>query len=115
MPSITVVWKGKCRDTNARYRLLGYLHRLALVSDEYLRLRQPDRPHILKAMGERRGSEVRRRANIESVDPDVIATGNIGCIAQIASGTAIPVLHPVELIDWATGGPVPEQLKSRVD
>ena len=47
--------------------------------------------------------------------PDIIAAGNIGCIAQIASGTAIPVVHPVELIDWATGGPVPEQLKGRVD
>jgi glycolate oxidase iron-sulfur subunit len=33
---------------------------------------------------------------------------------QIAAGTAIPVLHPVELIDWATGGPVPELLKDRV-
>jgi len=41
--------------------------------------------------------------------------GNIGCITQIASGTAVPVIHPVELIDWATGGPVPEQLKSRVN
>jgi hypothetical protein len=71
MPSITVVWKGKCRDKNARYRLLGYLHRLALVSDEYLRLRQPDRPQILKAMGELRGSEARRQANIEAVDQPI--------------------------------------------
>jgi glycolate oxidase iron-sulfur subunit len=40
----------------------------------------------------------------------VVAAGNIGCITQIAAGTAIPVVHTVELIDWATGGPVPEGL-----
>ena len=57
----------------------------------------------------------RKIANIVRTGPDIIAAGNIGCIAQIASGTAIPVVHPVELIDWATGGPVPEQLKGRVN
>ncbi|MEA2980641.1 MAG: glycolate oxidase iron-sulfur subunit [Alphaproteobacteria bacterium] len=56
----------------------------------------------------------RKIANIDTTAPDVIAAGNIGCIAQIASGTAIPVVHPVELIDWATGGPVPDRLKGRV-
>jgi glycolate oxidase iron-sulfur subunit len=56
----------------------------------------------------------RKVANIEATRPDVIAAANIGCITQIASGTATPVLHPVELIDWATGGPVPELLRSRV-
>ena len=52
----------------------------------------------------------RKVANIERLQPDVIAAGNIGCITQIASGTAIPVVHTVELLDWATGGPVPEQI-----
>ena len=52
----------------------------------------------------------RKVANIERVAPDVIAAGNVGCIAQIAAGTAIPVLHPVELVDWACGGPRPEVL-----
>ena len=56
----------------------------------------------------------RKIGNIEKTAPDVIAAGNIGCITQIASGTAIPVVHTVELIDWATGGPVPEALKDRV-
>ena len=56
----------------------------------------------------------RKIGNIAKTAPDVIAAGNIGCIAQIASGTAIPVLHPVELVDWATGGPVPDVLKERV-
>jgi glycolate oxidase iron-sulfur subunit len=55
----------------------------------------------------------RKIGNIEKLVPDIIAAGNIGCITQIASGTAIPVVHVVELIDWATGGPTPEPLKSR--
>ena len=37
-----------------------------------------------------------------------------GCLTQIASGTAIPVVHTVELIDWATGGPLPEPLAKLV-
>ncbi len=52
----------------------------------------------------------RKVANIERVKPDVIAAGNIGCIVQIAAGTRIPVVHPVELVDWATGGPRPPAL-----
>ena len=52
----------------------------------------------------------RKVANIGKLAPDVIAAGNIGCITQLASGTAIPVVHTVELLDWATGGPVPEPL-----
>jgi glycolate oxidase iron-sulfur subunit len=53
----------------------------------------------------------RKVANIEKLEPDVIAAGNIGCITQIAAGTSIPVVHTVELLDWATGGPVPEPLR----
>jgi glycolate oxidase iron-sulfur subunit len=53
----------------------------------------------------------RKVANIEKVKPDVIAAGNIGCITQIAAGTSIPVVHPVELVDWATGGPQPAALR----
>jgi glycolate oxidase iron-sulfur subunit len=52
----------------------------------------------------------RKVANIERLAPDVIAAGNIGCITQLAAGTTIPVVHTVELLDWATGGPVPEPL-----
>jgi len=50
----------------------------------------------------------RKVANIERVGPDVIATGNIGCATQIGKGTTIPIVHTVELLDWATGGPEPE-------
>ena len=52
----------------------------------------------------------RKLTNIARVTPDVIAAGNIGCITQIASGTNVPVVHTVELLDWATGGPKPAAL-----
>ena len=51
----------------------------------------------------------RKVANIARTAPDLIAAGNIGCITQIASGTGVPVVHTVELLDWATGGPRPAQ------
>jgi glycolate oxidase iron-sulfur subunit len=53
----------------------------------------------------------RKVANIERTKPDLIATGNIGCATQIGQGTAIPIVHTVELLDWATGGPMPETLE----
>jgi glycolate oxidase iron-sulfur subunit len=46
--------------------------------------------------------------------PDVIAAGNIGCVTQIAAGTELPIVHTIELIDWATGGPCPSVLRSLV-
>ncbi|HTV32720.1 MAG TPA: glycolate oxidase subunit GlcF [Methylocella sp.] len=47
----------------------------------------------------------RKIANIEKTASHLIATGNIGCLTQIASGTRIPVLHTIELLDFAYGGP----------
>ncbi len=52
----------------------------------------------------------RKVANIERTAPDLVAAGNIGCITQIASGSRLPVIHTVELLDWATGGPRPERV-----
>jgi glycolate oxidase iron-sulfur subunit len=52
----------------------------------------------------------RKVAYILSTAPDLVAAGNIGCITQIASGTGVPVVHTVELLDWATGGPKPAGL-----
>ena len=49
----------------------------------------------------------RKVANIATVKPDMIAAGNIGCMIQIATGTSVPVVHTIELLDWATGGPRP--------
>ena len=54
--------------------------------------------------------KARKVRNIEALKPDVIATGNIGCITQIATGTQIPILHTVELLDWAYGGTKPAAL-----
>ena len=64
-------------------------------------------PDIAKRLRER------KVGNIEKTTPDVIAAGNIGCITQIAAGTVIPVVHTVELIDWATGGRVPPALQAK--
>ena len=56
--------------------------------------------------------ELKRRkvANLEAKTPEIIAAGNIGCMMQIGSGTSVPVVHTVELLDWATGGPQPRKL-----
>ena len=58
----------------------------------------------------------RKVANIASTKPDIISAGNIGCMVQIGSvestdGTPVPVVHTIELLDWATGGPRPELFK----
>jgi glycolate oxidase iron-sulfur subunit len=51
----------------------------------------------------------RKLAAIAAVHPDVAAMGNIGCLTQLSRGN-VPVLHLVELLDWATGGPEPTAL-----
>jgi glycolate oxidase iron-sulfur subunit len=53
----------------------------------------------------------RKLANIAKTRPDLVATGNIGCITQLAPGCAAPVVHTVELLDWATGGPEPKAMR----
>jgi hypothetical protein len=68
MPSVIVGWKGSARESQVRYRLLGHLHRLAVLSDEYLRLKQPERPFILTVMNEKRGVGLQNRSNIETID-----------------------------------------------
>lgn len=54
--------------------------------------------------------KARKVQTLEAKNPDVIAAGNIGCMMQIGSGTQVPIVHTVELLDWATGGPVPPAL-----
>ncbi len=53
----------------------------------------------------------RKAAHLDALEADVIATGNIGCATQIARFSGVPVVHTVELLDWATGGPVPLALR----
>jgi glycolate oxidase iron-sulfur subunit len=52
----------------------------------------------------------RKAANIDRTGAAVVAAANVGCIAQLAPAVVAPVIHPVELLDWATGGPKPEGL-----
>jgi glycolate oxidase iron-sulfur subunit len=52
----------------------------------------------------------RKLANIARTGARVVATGNIGCIKQLDGPAGVPVVHTVELLDWATGGPKPEQI-----
>lgn len=54
--------------------------------------------------------KARKVQTLEAKRPDVIAAGNIGCMMQIGSGTQVPIVHTVELLDWATGGPMPPAL-----
>jgi glycolate dehydrogenase iron-sulfur subunit len=54
--------------------------------------------------------KTRKVATIEATAPQIISAGNIGCMIQIGSGTGLPVVHTVELLDWATGGPKPPAL-----
>ena len=51
------------------------------------------------------------RPHVKKIKPQIISTGNIGCITQILQSTKIPILHTVEIIDWYTGGPKPDILK----
>lgn len=62
---------------------------------------QPDIAEQLRA---------RKQSAIRATQPQLIASGNIGCLTQLARGSAVPVIHTVELLDWATGGPKPAAL-----
>ncbi|MGK7753312.1 glycolate oxidase subunit GlcF [Roseovarius sp. C03] len=55
--------------------------------------------------------KTRKVQTLEAKSPDIIAAGNIGCMMQIGSGTGVPVVHTVELLDWATGGRKPPALR----
>ena len=55
----------------------------------------------------------RKAANIARTEPGVVATGNIGCMMQLQDAVEVPVVHSVELLDWATGGPAPTALEDR--
>ncbi len=56
----------------------------------------------------------RKLANIAKTAPEMVATGNIGCMTQLAPKSPVPVVHTVELLDWATGGPLPPALAGRI-
>ncbi len=57
--------------------------------------------------------KTRKVQTLEAKTPDVISAGNIGCMIQIGGGTEVPVVHTVELLDWATGGPKPREIAEK--
>jgi glycolate oxidase iron-sulfur subunit len=61
-------------------------------------------PEIASQLGDRKVK------TLEAIPSDVIAAGNLGCIRQIATRTRKPVVHTVELLNWATGGERPMSL-----
>lgn len=84
---------------------------------------EPNDPHMCCGSGgtynllqpdmSRRLRDLKVRS-LERGSPDAIVAGSIGCMMQIGSGTPLPVVHTVELLDWATGGPVPPALDGRI-
>jgi glycolate oxidase iron-sulfur subunit len=55
----------------------------------------------------------RKLANIALTRADLVAAGNIGCITQLGADAPMPIVHTVELLDWATGGPMPQGLTTQ--
>jgi glycolate oxidase iron-sulfur subunit len=119
-PSLTVAYHSACslqhgqgvhREPKELLSHLGFAVKeipeghLCCGSAGTFNILQPDIAERLRA---------RKIGHIEGIGADLIAAGNIGCMTQLAAGTMIPVVHPVELIDWATGGPVPDALQGRV-
>lgn len=92
---------------------------LELLSAAGFRVREPAEPHLCcgsagtynilqPELAGKLGD--RKAANLDRLRPDVIATGNVGCVTQLQPRLAVPVVHAVELLDWATGGPRPAAL-----
>ncbi len=91
----------------------------ALLADAGFELREPAEGHlccgsagtynILQPVLAARLRD-RKAANLEKTGAGAVATGNIGCLVQISQAVDLPVVHTVELLDWATGGPRPEGL-----
>ncbi len=90
----------------------------AAAQGRFHRARRARGPHLLRLAGVynilqpeiAHELKLRKVRNIESLKPQLIATGNIGCMMQIGTATGLPIVHTVELLDWASGGPVPEPL-----
>ncbi len=65
-------------------------------------------PEIAGQLGQRKADHA------ASTDPDIFCMGNIGCLTQLRRYTDVPTVHTVELLDWATGGPVPARLQGQL-
>lgn len=92
-----------------------------LLSSAGFSVVEPQNPHLCCGSAgtynlmqpELSGQLQRRKVDtLEALKPQVIAAGNIGCMMQIGSATGTAVVHTVELLDWATGGPRPQALET---
>jgi glycolate oxidase iron-sulfur subunit len=94
----------------------------ALLAEAGFQLREPSASHLCcgsagvynilqpdfaRQMGDNKA------ASLNKLDADVVATGNIGCMMQLAGRSKAPVVHSVELLNWATGGERPEILRDK--
>jgi glycolate oxidase iron-sulfur subunit len=88
----------------------------ALLAQVGFKVREPAEAHICcgsaglySILQPDIAEKLRRRklAHIEATEPQIVASGNIGCITHLAAATDLPVVHTAELLDWATGGPKP--------
>lgn len=88
-----------------------------LLRDAGFEVRQPNEAHLCcgsagtyNILQPEIANRLRTRKieNLEALSPDGIASGNVGCMTQIGGGSQLPVVHTVELLDWATGGPKPK-------
>ena len=106
------------RDAHLAQRLGHGVHRLLhLVAADGADAADAEGLHLggqlFIALRDREGL-VQCSFNPDWTAPEVIAAGNIGCMMQIGSGTTVPIVHTVELVDWATGGPEPRALAKKV-
>jgi glycolate oxidase iron-sulfur subunit len=114
---LTVAYHAACSLQHGQQAAAGSAQRL-LEAAGY-RVRMPSESHLCcgsagtyNMLQPRIASQLAERkvANLERTRADVIATGNIGCAIQIGQRATVPVVHIVELLDWATGGPTPSAL-----
>jgi glycolate oxidase iron-sulfur subunit len=115
-PALNVAYQSPCSMQHGQKINREPMELLAAAG---FRVRQPAEPHICcgsagtynifqPELAGQLGD--RKAANLDRLQADVIATGNIGCATQIEGRAAAPVVHTVELLDWATGGPRPAAL-----
>jgi len=117
MPALAVAYQSPCSMQHGQKldalpkRLLAEAgYRLCEIAEGHLCCGSAGTYNILQPDLADRLRE-RKLGNIKDAAPDIVATGNIGCLAQLAKGLDRPVLHTVELLDYAYGGPIPIEMR----
>lgn len=116
-PSIDVAYQSPC---SMRHGQKVTTQPVELLRAAGFRVREPDEAHLCCGSAgtynilqpEMAGQLGKRKAaNLERLAPDVVATGNVGCATQLQGRLSAPIVHTVELLDWATGGTRPAALR----